>query len=226
MARVLVLGSNRGIGLELCRQLSARGDTVVATCRRTTPELGALGVEVHEGVDLTQRTTLDALAERLPEQSLDALLVVAGVLKGVSLEGLDAQVIRDLFEVNALGPLSAVHALRRCLRKGESGRTGAKVGLITSRMGSIEDNTSGGSYAYRMSKAALNMAGRSLAHDLSPQGIAVQLMHPGWVRTEMTGGTGHIDAAEAAAGLIARLDALTLETTGTFVHQNGQTLPW
>ena len=122
--------------------------------------------------------------------------------------------------INALGPLRCVTAFRNRLEKG------AKVGLITSRMGSIADNTSGGMYGYRMSKAALNMAGVSLAHDLKPRGIAVALLHPGHVQTDMVGHTGNVTPDEAAKGLIGRMDALTLSNSGTFWHQNGERLPW
>ncbi|MGC4094116.1 MAG: SDR family NAD(P)-dependent oxidoreductase [Polyangiaceae bacterium] len=104
--------------------------------------------------------------------------------------------------------------------------SGAKVALITSRMGSIADNTSGAYYGYRMSKAALNMAGASLAHDLLHQGVAIAIFHPGFVRTEMTGNNGGIDPKEAARGLLERIDELTLETSGSFWHMNGEQLPW
>lgn len=221
MNRTLVIGSNRGIGLELCRQLAARGDSVIATCRRSSPELSALeGVEVHEQVDVTDQASIRRLAEGIGQGKLDVLYVVAGILQSVSLDNLDLDVIRRQMEVNAIGPLATTATLVPCLKPG------SKVGLVTSRMGSLADNTSGGSYGYRMSKAALNMAGRSLAHDLAPKKIAVRLLHPGWVRTEMTGGTGHIDAAESAAGLITLVDELTMQSTGTFKHVNGEALPW
>jgi NAD(P)-dependent dehydrogenase (short-subunit alcohol dehydrogenase family) len=100
------------------------------------------------------------------------------------------------------------------------------VAIVTSRMGSIEDNTSGGRYGYRMSKCAVNMAGRSLAHDLKDAGVAVAILHPGFVRTDMTGHQGLVDPPESAAGLIARIDELTLETSGGFWHANGERLPW
>jgi len=144
----------------------------------------------------------------------------AGVLSDESLDDLDLDRIRRQFEVNSLGPLRVTAALRRNLR------SGAKVAIITSRMGSIDDNTSGGRYGYRMSKAAVNMAGRSLAHDLRPDGIAVAILHPGFVRTGMTGHTGLIDPPESAAGIIARIDELTAETSGSFWHANGELLPW
>jgi NAD(P)-dependent dehydrogenase (short-subunit alcohol dehydrogenase family) len=219
--RVLVIGANRGIGLEICRQLAGRGDAVHAACRRRSDELEAIdGVTIHDGVDVTDRDALDRLAEALGRDSLDWLLVVAGILQRTSLDDLDVESIRRQLEVNALGPLVATRTLLPCLSRG------ARVGLVTSRMGSIEDNSSGGSYGYRMSKVALNMAGRSLAHDLAPQQVAVRLLHPGYVRTDMTGGSGNIGPAEAATGLIARLDELTLETSGSFVHANGEALPW
>ena len=133
---------------------------------------------------------------------------------------LDYDAIREQFEVNAMGPLRVVEALLP--RMGEGG----KIAIVTSRMGSIADNSSGASYGYRMSKAAANMAGATLAHDLRERGIAVCLLHPGWVQTDMTGGAGHIGPAESARGLIVRIDALDLESSGGFWHQDGQRLPW
>jgi NAD(P)-dependent dehydrogenase (short-subunit alcohol dehydrogenase family) len=221
MARALIIGANRGIGLELCRQLAGRGDRVFAACRRSSAELEVVpGIEIHEGVDVTAPETVKALADKLGDGALDLLVIVAGILKRVDLEGFDAAVVREQFEVNALGALSTAVTLLPCLE------SGGKIGLLTSRMGSIGDNTSGGSYGYRMSKAALNIAGRSLALDLRPRGIAVAILHPGWVQTEMTRGSGNIDAATSAAGLIERLDELTMETSGTFLHQSGEQLPW
>ncbi|MBK6847115.1 MAG: SDR family oxidoreductase [Proteobacteria bacterium] len=220
MATVLVTGANRGIGLELCCQLAARGDTVVATCRRASPALAALGVRVEEGVDVGDEASVAALARRLGTLRLDLLINNAGVLAHETLEALDLAGVRRQFEVNALGPLRVTLALLGHLGPG------AKVGLVSSRMGSIGDNSSGGNYGYRMSKAALNMAGVSLAHDLRPRGIAVAILHPGYVRTDMTGGSGHVDPPEAARGLLQRLDELTLESSGGFWHANGERLPW
>jgi NAD(P)-dependent dehydrogenase (short-subunit alcohol dehydrogenase family) len=146
----------------------------------------------------------------------------AGVLVwGDRLGSLDVDGIRRQFEVNALAPLRVTDALRERLGPG------AKVALITSRMGSIDDNSSGGAYGYRMSKAALNMAGKSLAVDLRSSGVAVAILHPGMVKTDMVGNHGgQVEPDDAARGLLARVDALTLETTGGFWHANGQRLPW
>lgn len=219
MSNVLITGGNRGIGLELCKQFAARGDSVIAACRKASKELEATGAEVHAGVEVTDDASVDVLAKALDGRSVDILVNCAGILTRETLEDLGIDRIRQQFEVNAIGPLRLTAALRGNLTKG------SKVAIITSRMGSIEDNTSGSRYGYRMSKAAVNMAGRSLAHDLKEKGIAVFLLHPGMVATEMTGRQG-IPPEEAAQGLIARIDELGMENTGTFRHANGETLPW
>ena len=220
MPIVVITGANRGIGLEMARQFKDRGDHVVAACREASEELSTLDVEVIEGVDVTDDRSVGKLAEALGDRTVDVLVNCAGILSDESLGDLDFDRMRRQFEVNSLGPLRVTAALRGNLSKG------SKVAIITSRMGSIEDNTSGGRYGYRMSKCAVNMAGRSLAIDLREAGVAVVILHPGFVRTDMTGGQGLIDPPESAAGLIARIDELTLETTGTFRHENGEELPW
>ena len=221
MATYLVTGSNRGIGYEYCRQLQARGDRVIAVCRSASAELKQLGVRIEEGIDITSDTSVAALGDRLDDTQIDVLINNAGILKRVTLQDLDFESIREQFEVNALGPLRVTHALLPLLK------TGSKIVMMTSRMGSIGDNTSGSSYGYRMSKVALSMAGKSLAHDLKPRGIAVAILHPGLVQTRMTNFTsGGITPEESVKGLLARIDELTLENTGTFWHANGEVLPW
>ena len=221
MATYLVTGANRGIGLEYSRQLQARGDQVIAVCRTASPELEALGVPIEAGIDLASEAAIAELVTRLQGVPLDGLILNAGILQSMGLEDLDAEAIRRQFEVNALAPLLLVRALLEQLPRG------AKVALMTSRMGSIEDNSSGGSYGYRMSKVALNIAGKSLAIDLQPRGIAVAILHPGLVRTRMIAFNPQgISPAESVRGLLARIDALTLETSGTFWHANGEVLPW
>ncbi len=220
MATALVTGANRGIGLELARQLHARGDAVIAVCSRTSPALDAIGARVEAGVDVADGASVADLARRLDGLALDLLINNAGILQRTALGSIDYDSVLRQFAVNAIGPLRVTEALRPLLGEG------SKVGIVTSRMGSIEDNTSGGAYGYRMSKAAVNMAGVSLARDLASRGVAVALLHPGHVTTEMTGGHGLVSAAESAAGLIARLDELTLASSGGFWHANGQTLPW
>ena len=216
----LVTGANRGIGLALCRRLKEGGREVIGVCRKSSAALDALGVRVEAGVDLTSDDAVAGLARRLKDVPLDELVCNAGILREDSLDDRAYDDIRAQLEVNAIGPLRVVAALHGNVR------SGGKIALITSRMGSIGDNGSGGHYGYRMSKAALNAAGMSLARDLAPAGIAVAILHPGYVRTDMTDGAGNIDPDGAAKQLVERIDALTPETTGTFWHANGQVLPW
>ncbi len=223
MQNVLVAGANRGIGLALTRLHAARGDRVIALCRQSSPDLQSSGAQVETAVDVTSEVALAALGQRLAGESLDRLIVCAGVLSKESLETLDADAserIRRQFEVNALAPLRLIAALQPQLADA------AKVGILTSRMGSIADNSTGGYYGYRMSKAAVNAAGRSLAHDLAPRRIAVFLLHPGFVRTDMTGRNGDVSPEQSATNLARQLDRLTLADSGSFWHANGQSLPW
>ncbi len=219
---ILITGANRGIGLELARQFADRGDSVIAVCRTPSDDLQALDVRIEAGIDVTDGDSLAQLADRLGDTAVDALVNNAGVLRSSDFETLEADLddYRLQYEVNALAPLRVTRALRDRLRDG------GKVVIISSRMGSIADNTSGGHYGYRMSKAAVNMAGVSLAHELQPRRIAVGLLHPGYVQTEMTGNSGHVGPDEAAAGLIRRIDELDLDSTGSFRHANGETLSW
>jgi len=219
VATVLVTGSNRGIGLELCRQYHARGDEVIAVCRSATPELSELGVRVIDNVDVADGDDVDKLAGKLAGMKLDIVVNNAGILRSDTIDSIDFDNMVEQYSVNTLGPLRVTRALRKNLGQG------SKVGIVTSRVGSIEDNSSGNNYGYRASKAAANMVGMNLRHDLAADGIAVALLHPGLVATDMTGGTG-VSPGDAASGLIARLDELTLDNTGGFWHAEGYTLPW
>ena len=220
MPKAIVTGANRGIGLEFCRVLANRGYSVIALCRQASTELDALAVTIHDGYDVTDIPAIEAFAEGVSPASIDLLINNAGILRSESLDDMDFESMRQQFEINALGPLRVSHSLIPSLR------SGAKIALVTSRMGSIADNGSGGRYGYRMSKAALNMAGVSLAKDLQSRGIAVAILHPGYVRTDMTNHSGLIEPEESVAGLLDRIDELTMETTGRFWHSNGEALPW
>jgi NAD(P)-dependent dehydrogenase (short-subunit alcohol dehydrogenase family) len=200
--------------------LKSLGRAVIATTRQPSPALEALDVRIEPGVEVTDDASIAALARRLDGVVLDEMICNAGILREDDLDAVDMEAVRTQIEVNAIGPLRAVKALRRNIRRG------GKLALVTSRMGSIGDNGSGGYYGYRMSKAALNAAGMSLARDLRGSGIAVAILHPGAVRTDMTDGTGNVEPDQSAKQLVDRLDALSLETTGTFWHANGQVLPW
>lgn len=211
---VVVTGSNRGIGLELCRQCRARGDKVTALCRKVSLELEALGVDTVDGIDVAKPLPILKLG------SVDWIFLNAGIWRTESLHDLNFQTILEQFEVNTLGPLRIFQALSSSLK------SGAKLGLVSSQMGSIGDNQSGGRYGYRMSKAALNMAGASLACDLRSRGIAVALLHPGYVATDMTHHRGTTTARESARGLIEVMDELNLEKSGGFWNFRGEPLPW
>lgn len=219
MGLYVATGANRGIGLELCRQLTARGDEVVAVCRNSSPGLEALGVRVESGIDVADGDSIAKLSKRLTRTSIDVLINNAGIMERGSFLELDVDSIRRQLEVNALGPLRVTRALFD--RLGE----GSKVAIVTSLMGSMADNGSGGSYGYRMSKAAVNAAGVSLAHDLSGRGISVAILHPGMVNTDMTGNRG-VPVEQSALGLLARIDALSPANSGTFWHADGRELPW
>lgn len=221
MAKVLICGANRGIGLELCRQFSSRGDQVMATCRSMSDELRALNVQTVTDFEVVNASKISALKKKLEADGvrIDVLVHNAGILSRETLDNMDFAAIERQFQVNALGPLKVVHGLLGVLADD------AKIGLVSSRMGSMGDNQSGGRYGYRMSKAGLNALAVSLARDLAERGIAVVALHPGLVATEMTGGNG-IPPAQAASGLIERIDALTLDRSGTFMHAEGYELPW
>jgi NAD(P)-dependent dehydrogenase (short-subunit alcohol dehydrogenase family) len=220
MSLAIVTGANRGIGLSLVKLLKGRGADVLAACRTSSPELEKSGAEIVQDVDVCDDEGVAKLSFAVRERDIDLLINNAGILQPDGLDSLDFDQVLRQFEINALGPLRVTHALRKYLKKG------SKVALVTSRMGSIEDNGSGSFYGYRMSKAALNMAGKSLAVDLKPAGVALAILHPGMVKTDMTGPHGQVEPDDAARGLLARIDELGIETSGGFWHANGQRLPW
>ncbi len=219
MATYLVTGANKGIGLQVCAQLAARGDEAIAVCRSSSVDLRDLGLRIIEEIDVSEAEAVARLKSELGDQKIDVLLNNAGILHGDSFGNLDYEDMVLQFRVNSLGPLRVTEALA------DNIVDGGKVGIVSSRVGSIADNGSGGYYGYRASKAAVNQIGMNLTHELRPRGIAVALLHPGMVATTMTGRHG-IDPAKAASGLIDRMDALTLETSGHFWHAEGYELPW
>lgn len=224
LSTIVITGANRGIGLAMATIFAARGDQVIAVCRQASTALRQLAHEysltIIDGIDVTNEQDIEKLSSKLSAVEIDLLINNAGILTDESLDNFDAERIETQFRVNALAPLQICQRLQGNLRQG------SKVALITSRMGSITDNTSGGRYGYRMSKAALNIAGMSLAKDLYTKGIAVGIYHPGYVQTDMVGGRGDISADTAAQRLIGLMDGLTLDESGVFRHSNGEVLPW
>jgi NAD(P)-dependent dehydrogenase (short-subunit alcohol dehydrogenase family) len=220
MKTAVITGANRGIGLALTQTYIAQGWQVIAICRSSSAELDAAGAQVISGVDVTDGAALATLAQQLKGKSIDLLINNAGIFQHEQLGNIDYDSVQQQFLVNAEAPLRVTEALLGNLSRG------AKIAFITSRMGSIADNTSGGYYGYRMSKAALNAAAMSLARDLKPRGIAVAILHPGYVQTAMVNFGGDISATESAQRLNQRITELTLENSGTFWHSNGEVLPW
>lgn len=217
---VVITGANRGIGLEFAKQYLVQGYEVTAVVRKPSTELQELSVNIIEGIDVSKSNDVARLASALSGKSIDVLINNAGIFENESLANMDFEAINAQLQINAVAPVRVTHALQANLD------SGSKVAMITSRMGSIADNGSGAYIGYRMSKAALNAAGVSLAHELKPKGVAVALLHPGFVQTQMVNFAGDIPPQVAAERLIQRIEELNLDNTGSFWHSNGDILPW
>ncbi|MCF2901508.1 SDR family oxidoreductase [Pseudoalteromonas sp. SSMSWG5] len=217
---VVVTGANKGIGLNFCKQYLAQGYRVSAVVRTPSEELQALDVKIISDIDVSNADDVATLANYLHGDKIDILVNNAGIFHNETLADMDFAAIEKQISVNSIAPIRITHALLQSLG------IDAKVAMITSRMGSIADNSSGGYIGYRMSKAALNAASVSLAHELKEKEIAVGLFHPGFVQTQMVNFAGDISPETAAERLIKRIDELNLSNTGGFWHSNGETLPW
>lgn len=222
---IVITGANRGIGLAMAKICQQRGDTIYALCRQSSQQLDGLKVNVIEGIDIATDAGIALAISALSDVAIDLLINNAGILRDESLIHFNKESIIEQFNVNALAPIALTQALLSNLSKN------SKVALITSRMGSITDNDSGGRYGYRMSKAALNIAAVSLAKDLSAEAIAVGIYHPGYVQTDMVNTLGQttngdISSDLAAKRLLALITELTMAESGVFKHSNGEILPW
>ena len=219
-----VTGCDKGIGRAVALNLHERGDTVIAACLGDSDDLRAKGLQVEPNINVTDDASVKAMAKRLEDAGtkIDVLFHNAGVLGVDKLGEIDYDDMRRQFEINTLGPLRVIEALLDCLADG------AKVGIVTSRVGSLADNSSGGMYAYRISKCAANMVGVNLFHDLKKRGQTAILLHPGMVRTDLTKGFDgdFIEPEEAAAGLIKQVDNAQLGEAPEFRHSNGELLSW
>jgi len=220
MPSVVITGANRGIGLALAQYYSAQNWHVVALCRTSSAELAATGAQVITGLEVKNTHSFTQLAQELKHSSVDVLINNAGILRPEHLGALDSASMTEQFIVNALAPIKIAEAFLPLLNPG------AKVAFITSRMGSIADNTSGGYYGYRMSKAALNAGAKSFCEDVKSRNIAVGILHPGYVQTAMVNFGGDISAEVCAGRLAQRINELNMSNTGSFWHSNGELLPW
>jgi len=228
--RIVITGANRGIGLELVKQYIARGDTVDAATRdpENAKDLEALKASAGSQLrilacDVTSRESVRAFAHALGDTGIDLLINNAGVMeKPTGLEDIDDEAVAKTLDANSIGPLRVTAALLPLLRKNST----RKIAHISSDLGSIAGNASGGFYGYRMSKAAINMASKSMANDLRNEGFTVITMHPGWVQTDMGGPRAPLNVETSARGLIQVLDHATKEDTGKFLDYQGSELPW
>jgi NAD(P)-dependent dehydrogenase (short-subunit alcohol dehydrogenase family) len=228
----LIIGADRGIAHALALQLHERGEDVIAAVMGDGADLAVAGITVYPGLDVTSDDAVTRMTGRLEADGVvvDWLVNVAGVMFLDTIDTVDFDDVRRQFEINTLGPLRVARAVRPFLRPG------SKVGIFTSRVGSMADNSSGGDYAYRISKAAANMVARNLSVDLGKEGVAVQALHPGLANTHLLDVMSEEDREQAAAilttpekaasGVIAVLDALSPENAGQFQHGNGAILPW
>lgn len=223
MPTILITGANRGLGLEYARQYAEEGWRVLAGCRNPdqADELKKLSVEPF-AIDVADSASIKAAAARLEDIKLDVLLHNAGALEGWG-KSL-TETTRDEFErvlrVNLLGPFELTRAVLPNLRQG------SKIAIMSSRMGSMTEIGSGKFYAYRSSKAAVNMLGTCLAHEFGDRGIAVVLLHPGWVHTDMGGKDAPLDPPTSVRGLRQRIEETTLGNSGRFVDYDGKEIAW
>ncbi|MDB4040568.1 SDR family oxidoreductase [Methylophilaceae bacterium] len=228
MSTVLITGANRGLGYEFVKQYSENGFEVLACCRNinNAKELKELAetsnkIKVYE-LDVGNVKAIKSLSQQLQNEKIDVLINNAGIYRSSTVGNINYDEWIESFKVNTIAPYQIVENFLNQIINGDL----KKVVSITSKMGSIDDNTSGGSYIYRSSKTALNSMMRSLTHDLKNQGIATLTLHPGWVRTDMGGPGGWIDSFESVQGMIKQIDKLTLDNSGTYLDYAGKSINW
>ena len=228
----LITGSNRGIGLGLARAYISKGAHVIATCRtpENVKELESLRRSHGDRLkilqlDVTKKKQLVSLDEELGDRKIDILYLNAGVTgdrRAVPFGDLKSQEWSEVLLVNSIAPILVAQKMIPRIR-----RSGSKtIAILTSQMGSIGNNTSGGSYIYRSSKAALNAGAKSMALDLKGIGVKVILLHPGWVQTDMGGTNAEITVEQSVAGMVTLIERLGIEESGSFFNYRGEMLPW
>jgi len=226
--RVLITGANRGLGLEFARQYAQSGWQVLACCRapQHAEALQALA-KAHSSIqvlalDVADFAQIDALAQQLKDIEIDVLINNAGIYPDSSSTNINTDDWLEAFTVNSISPYKVTTAFTSHVAKSRL----KKIATLTSKMGSIDDNTSGGSYIYRSSKVAANMVMKSLSIDLQPLGVSVVILHPGWVLTDMGGSNALIDTKTSVSGMRRVIDHLNPATTGRFINYDGQHIPW
>ena len=228
MKTVFITGANRGLGLEFVKKYSENNYQVIATCRdpKSSKELHNLAesspqIYLHQ-LDVSVTKNIQGLANQLQDMSIDILINNAGIYRSGIFNSVNKDSWIESFITNTIGPYEVIeHFLPNVLRGHEK-----KVISITSKMGSIDDNTSGGSYIYRSSKTALNSMMKSLTHDLKGHNISTMTLHPGWVRTDMGGPGGWIDVKESVSGMIEQIENLSLQNTGQYIDYAGKVIKW
>lgn len=221
--KLLITGSNKGIGLELAKQFKSAGYEIYSLLRTTNSEIQQLSTQLIDGIDFNDPTTLQNSIERFNVTHFDCCVFNAGIFHNETLDVIDSNAVNqiiDQFKVNSLAPVILASQSVKFMS------SNSKLVVITSRMGSIDDNQSGSFYGYRMSKAALNSAAKSLSVDLKARGISVGIFHPGYVKTEMTNYTGNSTPKDVAKQLFEQISKLNIINSGQFKHANGDVLPW
>lgn len=228
MPTVFISGANRGLGLEFARQYAMAGWHVLAGARdpARAAELGSIaGVETI-ALNLDDPDSIVAAVQAVGERGIDLLLNNAGIYGSIvgdseqTLANMDLDVWDNVFKTNVIGPFALTRSLLPRLK------AGAIIGILSSELGSIAKNSMGQIYAYRSSKAAVNMVGKSLAIDLKPRGIIVVLLHPGWAHTDMGGPAAPVDPVESITGLRKVLSGVTPDLSGRFLAWDGREMPW
>ncbi len=226
--QVLITGANRGLGMEFTQQYAADGWNVLACCRhpQSALDLQALA-KVNANItiqplDVADFAQIDALALQLKDESIDVLINNAGVYPASSFGDTNYEAWAEGFKVNSMAPLKMAEAFVQHITRGQL----KKIATLSSKMGSLDDNTSGESYSYRSSKTAVNMVMKSLSIDLKPYGISVVTLHPGWVQTDMGGSNALISVHTSVSGLRKVIESLSLESTGKFIAYDGKATPW
>jgi NAD(P)-dependent dehydrogenase (short-subunit alcohol dehydrogenase family) len=228
MYTILITGTNRGIGLEFTKQYAEAGWNVIACCRepQSASALQAIAnsnanIKIYT-LDVADFTQINKLASQLSGVAIDVLINNAGIYPDGSANDVDGAAWGKAFKINSIAPYIIAEAFRSHIAKSQL----KKLATLSSKMGSIDDNTSGGSYIYRSSKTAVNMVMKSLSIDLAPSGIAVVTLHPGWVQTDMGGQNALIDTKTSVKGMRSVLDHLSLANTGKFIAYDGKEIAW